>query len=99
MGHGLRNRKNLPGWSNGAVTSNRPLLVVGDSKMRCQFVEPRLVMDSRTNAVYGSGQERVKLELRLVTPRRMPAEAQVFNNTERPSLATARSGLPSPLKS
>src|SRR2546422_4350215 len=98
--HSLRKRKNLPGWSNGAVRSSRPLLVIGDSRTRCQFVELRFVVDSRRNPVDVNGQERARLELLRATPRRRPAEALVFNSTETPrSCATTRSGLPSPLKS
>src|SRR5439155_23742492 len=68
--HGLRKRKNLPGWSNGAASCSRPLLVIGDSKTRCQFVEVTLVVDSRAKSACGSGQESVMLE----TPRLMRSE-------------------------
>src|SRR5207302_9061461 len=77
--HGLRRRKNLPGWSKGAVSSKRPLLVIGDSRTRCQFVELRFVVDSKTNPEDVNGQERVRSELRLVTARLMRAESQVFD--------------------
>src|SRR5256885_11691560 len=78
--HGLRRRKKRPGWSNGAVSSKRPLLVVGTSTARCQFVELKLVVDSRTKSAYGSGQEKVRPGLVRATPRGMPAEAQAVNH-------------------
>src|SRR2546421_3586532 len=82
LGHGLRKRKKRPGWSNGAMISKRSLFVFGTSAAGCQLVELRLVMDSRASPVDVSGQERVRAELLRATPRRMPAEAQVFNSTE-----------------
>src|SRR5439155_2922944 len=107
--HGLRKQKNLPCWSNGAVSSQRPLLVFGDSRTRCQFVEVRLVVDSRTKSACGSGQESVMLETPRLMERPIPVETVVLSNTStgmapyggsRPAtLDRAMSGLPSPSKS
>src|SRR5438046_9812117 len=74
--HGLRKRKNLPGWSNGAASCSRPLLVIGDSKTRCQFVEPTFVVDSRTKSACGSGQESVRLETPRLMARPIRSEAR-----------------------
>src|SRR5437667_6201403 len=45
--YGLRKRKKRPDWSRGAVISKRLLFVLTRSAAGCQFVESRLVMDSR----------------------------------------------------
>src|SRR5438874_12728814 len=57
--HGLRRRKKRCGWLSGAMISNRSLFVLSTSTAGCQLVEPRFEVDSRTNAVDGSGQEKV----------------------------------------
>src|SRR5207244_10034802 len=85
------------------MTSRRVLLLVGTSGATCQLARPRFVTDSRMNPVDGNGQEKVRVLLLRTTARPGPAETQVFNSTETPpainALATARSGLTSPLKS
>src|SRR5438552_18396865 len=107
--HGLRKRKNLPGWSKGAVSSKHTLLVIGDSRTRCQFVKLRFVVDSKTNPEDVNGQERVRLETLRLMERPIPVETVVLSNTStgmapyggsRPAtLDRAKSGLPSPSKS
>ena len=80
----------------------RPVQLEISFEMLCQFVEARFVADTKTKLVYPSGQETVRTSLLRSTARLMPAWTQVFSKTETLpdlSLATARSGLPSPLKS
>src|SRR5439155_24265166 len=83
--------------------SRRALLGVLVSTARCQFVRLRLVVDSRTNPADGNGQETLTVELLRRIASSMPAETQVFNSTDtvptEKTFATAKSGLPSPLKS
>src|SRR2546422_2781641 len=101
--YGLCKRKKRACWSSGTTTSQRPLLVATVSVAGCQFVEMTLVVDSRTYPVVdGNSQEMVPTELLRATESPTPAEPQVFNSTETlldALLATAKSGLPSPLKS
>src|SRR5260370_39808334 len=54
---GLRKRKNRACWSNGAETSKRPLLVIGDLATVCQIGGLKLAADSRTKFVSEVGQD------------------------------------------
>ena len=75
-------------------------MVVAASAASCQFDGLRPSVDSRTKPVDTRGQDKVTLVSPRTMARSVAAAAHVFSNTSTPrALTTARSGLPSPLKS